>query len=107
MSVRLARDFVERAFDLLPRALADLGVPSRAASERLDRAWTVVDDPAWARKTSIQRIAGGVLEIGVASAALRSELSTWHAPRLLGALREALPEMPLVGLRFIVAEETA
>lgn len=87
--------------DLLPATLKALGLPSAAATERYARAWALAADPAWVDRTRLRSLEGGVLTIGVASAPLKSELENFHRPRLLQVLKAALPNSPLVGLRFV------
>lgn len=91
-----------RAGELVSRALRDLGLPSKRVSERLRRAWDGLAEPAWAGRTSLRRIEGGVLEIGVSSAPLREELAQFHQERLLEVLRNALPDVSLIGLHFVL-----
>lgn len=86
--------------DLLGPALKSLGLPSRRAGERLCRAWALASDPAWKGLTQPLGIEGGVLRVGVSSSALRHELTGFHADRLLRVLQRALPDTPLVALRF-------
>jgi hypothetical protein len=86
--------------DLIGPALKSLGLPSRRAGERLRRAWQVAADPAWAGLAQPLGIDGGVLRVGVTSSALRHELTGFHADRLLRVLQRALPDTPLVALRF-------
>jgi hypothetical protein len=47
---------------------------------------------------------GGVLVVAVSSSALREELAQYHRARLLDVLKTALPDLPLVGIRFTLAE---
>ncbi len=91
-----------RAGELLSRALKDLGLPSQRVGERLLRAWQGVAEPAWQGHTSLRRIEGGVLEVGVGSAPLREELAQFHTARLLEVLRKALPDVSLIGLHFVL-----
>lgn len=86
--------------DLLGPALKSLGLPSRRAGERITRAWSVAADPAWAHLTRPLGVEGGVLQVGVTSSSLRHELSGFHAERLLRVLQRALPDTPLVAVRF-------
>lgn len=92
----------KRAGDLVSRALRDLGVPSKRVSTGLERAWASVADPAWIQRTQLRRIEGGVLQIGVDSAPLREELAQFHQDRLLTVLRTSLPDVPLIGLQFVL-----
>ena len=87
--------------DLMAGALKDLGVPSSRVTDRLRKAWQTACEDAWADRTRLRRLEGGVLEVGVASAALRDELANFHKDRLLTVLRTALPDVPLIGMRFI------
>jgi len=87
--------------DLIGGALRELGVPSARVTERLRRAWAVASEEAWQPHTCLRRLEGGVLDIGVSSAALRDELANFHKDRLLAVLRAALPDVPLIGLRFV------
>lgn len=94
--------------DLVSAALKDLGVPPVRVSASLEAAFDRAIEPAWRGDVKPERLQGGVLEVGVGSAALRQELAQFHAPRLLAVLREAVPSVPLVGLRFVAtaARET-
>lgn len=87
--------------DLVAGALSDLGVPSARVTARLRGAWEQASDAAWRAEARLQRLQGGVLEVAVRSAALRQELAQFHASRLLATLRAALPDLPLVGVRFV------
>jgi hypothetical protein len=87
--------------DLMGAALRSLGVPSSRVTEKLKRAWSDASDDAWRERTSLRRLEGGVLEVGVSSEALRDELTNFHRQRLLAVLRAALPDTPLIGIRFV------
>lgn len=86
--------------DILPAALRDLGMPSMRLTRRVADAWRASADPAWHADTRPLRLDGGVFVVGVRSAALRQELAQFHKNRLLSVLRAALPDVPLVELRF-------
>ncbi len=87
--------------ELVGSALRSLGVPSAKVTEKLDRAWQEACEDGWRDLTSLRRLEGGVLEVAVASEALRDELTNFHRVRLLAVLRAALPDVPLVGIRFL------
>jgi hypothetical protein len=87
--------------DLLGGALRQLGVPSQALGEKIRRAWGQVLEDAWRGRTRLESLEGGVLTVAVASAPLRDELENFHRTRLLDVMRVALPDVPLVGLRFV------
>lgn len=87
--------------ELVGGALRSLGVPSVKLTEGLRSAWGLAADEAWRDRTRLRRIEGGVLEVGVSSEALRAELTNFHRERLLTVMRAALPDTPLVAIRFV------
>ncbi len=87
--------------DLVAPVLRELGVPSARLTKRVQEAWSRAADPAWRGETVPLRLVGGVLIIGVRSAALRQEMAQFHRSRLLDVVRTALPDVPLVALRFV------
>ncbi len=89
----------------LPKALSDLGVPSRAATRRIAEAWAVATEGQWRGQAAPERIQGGVLFVAVTSSSLRQELAQFHAERLLAVLKTLLPEDPVVSLRFVPGGE--
>ena len=89
------------ASELIGGAMRSLGIPSVKVSEKLTLAWDAAADDAWRHQTGLRRLEGGVLEVGVTSDALRDELTNFHRERLLAVLRAALPDVPLVGIRFL------
>jgi hypothetical protein len=86
--------------ELLPKALEGLGVAPRRLTRDVVAAWELACEPAWRGRTRPVRLVGGVLVVGVDSAALRQELSQFHARRLLEVLRAALPRVVLTDVRF-------
>ena len=94
-----------RAGDLVSAALHEMGLPSRNVTAKLLRMWDMVREPTWDGHTRVRRYEGGVLEIGVDAAALREELVQFHQERLLGLVQTALPDLPVVGLRFVIDDE--
>jgi len=96
---RRAKD-AARVGDLLRQALRDLGMPSGRLAPRVAKAWEQAADPAWKGLAVPRVLVGGVLVVGVSSAALREELAQFHRARLLDVLRAALPDVVLAGLRF-------
>lgn len=82
-------------------AMKSLGVPSATVSAKLTGAWHEVCEDSWRDHTTLRRLEGGVLEVGVGSEALRDELTNFHRDRLLAVMRAALPDVPLIGIRFL------
>lgn len=93
------------ASELMSAALRSLGMPSVKVTEKLAVAWGEACEESWRDHTSLCRLEGGVLEIGVTSDALRDELTNFHRTRLLAVLRAALPDVPLIGIRFLTDGE--
>ena len=86
--------------DLVAPALRELGVPSTRLTRRVQEAWSLAADPTWEGETVPLRLIGGVLVVGVRSAALRQEIAQFHRERLLSVLKAALPDVSLVAIRF-------
>ena len=82
-----------------------MGLPSRNITSTLLRMWDVVREPTWDGHTRVRRYEGGVLEIGVDAAALREELVQFHQERLLVLVQTAMPDLPVVGLRFVIDDQ--
>ena len=86
--------------DLVAPALRGLGVPSARLTRRVQEAWSLAANPEWQDETVPLRLVGGVLVVGVRSAALRQEIAQFHRDRLLSVLKAALPDVSLVAIRF-------
>ena len=86
--------------DLVAGALRDLGVPSRRITKQLEDAWRGVAEPAWLPYCRLRRFNAGILEISVSSSALCEELENFHRERIRQLLTVALPDLPVVALRF-------
>jgi Dna[CI] antecedent, DciA len=89
--------------DLVSAALRGLGVPPTRVGAPLEAAFERALEPAWRGQVRLERLQAGVLDVAVASAALKDELTQFHATRLLGVLREAVPAVPLTRVRFLAA----
>ena len=99
MAKRKRRDAV-LVGDLVSGALKDLGMPSARLTRRVTQAWERACDASWRARTVPLSLNGGVLQIGVTSAALQQELSQFHRTRILAVLKAALPDVPLIAVRF-------
>ena len=91
---------------LLSEVLADLfaarGYSRFQAVSELDQAWeTTVGEPV-CHQTRVSGLRRGVLSVTVAHPVLHQELSAFHKPVLLAALRRALPSMAIHDIRFRV-----
>ena len=66
------------------------------------RRWGGAVGPGVAAKTRVAGLREGVLEIDIASSALKHHLSTFGREEILGRLNEGLAGNPVRGLRFRV-----
>ncbi|MDA1194122.1 MAG: DciA family protein [Planctomycetota bacterium] len=89
------------ASELVGAALRSLGLPSQRITQSVHEAWDAACEDGWSGKTNLLRLEGGVLEVAVASEALRHELTNFHRERILAVMRAALPTVPLIGIRFL------
>lgn len=76
------------------------GLARRQATRELHDAWEAVCEPSWKNTTHPVRIHRGTLVIDVDSAALRHELTAFHAPRLLCQLQAIKPHWKLRRIEF-------
>jgi predicted nucleic acid-binding Zn ribbon protein len=81
-------------------ARAEMTADARAAA--IASAWEQAVGPEIARRSRPAKLSGGVLTVLTASSAWSSEL-TFLAPKIIEALRRAVPEADLRRLRFSVA----
>ena len=76
LSFPVKKSLQATALDTLLEALiADLGIEGQLAECRAQLAWDEVVGPSLARQTRVLRVHNGRLEVAVASAVLRSQLS--------------------------------
>ena len=76
------------------------GVADAGGNKRLQDAWRAAAGDRVADRTRVAGLKHGTLHVGVQNSALLGELASFHQHRLLAALREALPESRLRGLKF-------
>ena len=77
------------------------GVAERSAAAELNDIWSRVAGERIARKSSVRRLRGGVLEIGVRNGAVLEELNSFLRHDLLRELRLLLPRHRIRSVKFI------
>ena len=85
---------------ILKRVLKEHGLDRRSEMTGIESAWRDVAGPDLAAETSVLSFRKGVLMIGVASAPLHSELTTYQREELLTALRARIEEPYVQDLGF-------
>jgi predicted nucleic acid-binding Zn ribbon protein len=91
----------------LATALAELialrGFARKQGHDDLQRAWEAVAEPEWASMAKPLKIQKGVLHVSVGSAALLSQLASFHAVDLTGKLQAQYPRLQIRSLKFQLA----
>lgn len=93
-----------------PRALSSVlselfarrGFAQTEADQQWQQIWLDVAGPDVAGHSRVAGLRGGCLEIVVDSSVLVQELATFRREKLLGAIRQRLPQSRLRSLRFRV-----
>lgn len=80
--------------------IAVRGLARVRGDEQLKSAWKEVAGPAIAGKTRVLNLRRGVLQIGVAHAALLSELVSFHKAALLRTLKQQHTDLKIRDLKF-------
>ena len=88
----------------LSKALAELiaqrGWARVRANAQLDDIWNDVCGELIGTQTRVIKVRNGVLHVGVVSAALLSELASFHKDSLLQSLRERYPKLNIHEIKF-------
>lgn len=85
---------------VLSRLFASRGYGRAQGDRQLHAAWAQVAGEETARQTKVIVLRNGILQIGVANAALLSELVSFLKPELLEKLRTGFPELKVRDIRF-------
>jgi len=88
--------------DLIPSVLKGLRGPGGEKMARARAAWAEVVGSAVARRTRLVDASQGLLQVVVASAALKHDLATFRREAVLEGLQSRLPDMALKGVRYRV-----
>ena len=86
--------------DILSRLFTARGWGRRQERVRLEEAWKETIGPAQIEETHLGTFRKGVLEVLVSNAVLLQELAHYQKRRLLEQLRQRLPGVKLIDLRF-------
>ena len=93
----------------LSRAVSELialkGLARVQGEAQLETIWRDLAGPKFAGRTKVLGIRRGVLQIGVGSAPLLSELVSFHQRALLRCLHERHPHLGIRDLRFRLRSE--
>lgn len=84
----------------LSELIALRGYARVRGDQQLQAAWKEVAGPQFANSTRVLGLNRGVLQIGVASAPLLSELVSFHRGTLLESLRTKYPDLRVRELKF-------
>ena len=87
--------------NVIAQVMTKRGYAASAGDGRLREAWAAVVGPAMATQCEATRVSRGKLEVIVANSTVRQEIQ-FDERCLLKAIREALPDAKITGLRFRV-----
>jgi len=88
--------------DILSELFAAKGFARLGAAKALEEAWNDAVGEPRCRLTKIGEVRRGILNVTVAHSALLEELAAFEKPRLLKALRETVPDLSVLDIRFRV-----
>jgi predicted nucleic acid-binding Zn ribbon protein len=91
-----------RLGELLPEVMREMRPRRSSALQRVRGAWREVVGEPVAHKTRVTGLSGGILEVEVASAALKHHLGTFRREEIQAALRDRLGAAAPRGIRFRV-----
>jgi len=86
--------------DVLSQLFALRGYGRRRGDRQLHDIWAEVAGETIARQTRVAAVRNGVLQVGVASSGLLSELDAFHKPALLERLQREHPHLRVADIRF-------
>lgn len=86
--------------EVLSQLFALRGYGRVRGERRLQEVWREIAGETIARQTRVLGVNGGVLHVGVASAALLSELAAFHKHSLLARLQSVHPQLQVRDLKF-------
>ena len=88
--------------EILAELFAAKGLARLGAARALEDAWNAAVGEPRCRQTKLGEVRRGVLNVTVAHSALLEELAAFEKPRLLKALRENVPDLSVLDIRFRV-----
>ena len=88
------------------QALSELivrrGWARSAGDEQLQQVWKDAAGAKFAQRTRVLGVRDGVLRVGVAHAALLSELESFHKQNILERIRSLRPDLRIRDLKFLL-----
>ena len=88
--------------DILAELFAAKGLARLGAAKALEDAWNAAVGEPRCKLTKLGEVRRGVLNVTVAHSALLEELAAFDKSRLLKALRESVPDLSVLDIRFRV-----
>ncbi len=88
--------------EILAELFAAKGLARLGAARALEDAWNAAVGEPRCRQTKLGEVRRGVLNVTVAHSALLEELAAFEKPRLLKRLRETVPDVAILDIRFRV-----
>jgi predicted nucleic acid-binding Zn ribbon protein len=85
---------------VLSRLFASRGYGRAQGDRQLHAAWSQIAGEDISRQTKVIVLRNGILQIGVANAALLNELVSFQKPELLQKLRTEFPEFRVRDIKF-------
>ena len=88
--------------EILAELFASKGLARLGAARALEDAWNGAVGTPRCRQTKLGEVRRGILNVTVANSALLEELAAFEKPTLLKALRENVPDVSVLDIRFRV-----
>jgi len=91
-----------RLADALSKLIVQRGWARQAGDQQLQDAWSEAAGAKFAKRTRVLGVRNGVLRVGVAHAALLSELESFHKGAILERLRSLRPDFRIRDVKFVL-----
>ncbi len=88
--------------DILAELFAAKGLARLGAAKALEDAWNAAVGEPRCKLTKLGEVRRGILNVTVAHSALLEELAAFEKSRLLKALRQSVPDLSVLDIRFRV-----
>jgi predicted nucleic acid-binding Zn ribbon protein len=88
--------------EVLAELFAARGLGRIQSAKRLEDAWNAAVGEPNCRQTKVGEVRRGVLNVTVAHSSLLEELAAFQKPRILEALRQNMPDVQVLDIRFRV-----
>ena len=88
--------------EILAELFAARGLGRIQSAKRLEDAWNAAVGEPNCRQTKVGEVRRGVLNVTVAHSSLLEELAAFQKPKILEALRQNMPDLQVLDIRFRV-----